>query len=128
MSGLFGPGGKPIKLETVDVKATIVNYSAEVILVQTFVSEETKTVGVNYKFPLDSDSAVCEFSANIDGREIKGDVQETQKAQEMFTKARSEGRATALAESGSPHSTEVFQLSIGALESKKKATVTLKYV
>jgi len=69
-----GPTAAP--LESVNAKALILDTAAHVSVTQVYVNNSQWTVDAQYIFPLHESAAVSAFEAIVDGRVVKGVVQE----------------------------------------------------
>ena len=114
-----------VPLRAVKVDAMVRGYSAQVDCSLEYENTEKQPIEAIFTFPLDSSSAVVDFVATIDGRKIKGQVQEKQKAKETYDDALAGGRSAFLLES---ERQDIFTVSVGNLPPSKKATVTLTFV
>jgi hypothetical protein len=81
----------PVPLTGVSVDVRIIDLVAEVSIEQRYVNRESNPIEAVYKFPLDEGAAVCQFMAEVDGRQIKGVVKETKEAEADYEKALSTG-------------------------------------
>src|SRR3990167_3466758 len=81
----------PVPLMAVKVEGNIVGRGAKVKIIQRFKNKEDKAVEAVYKFPLPEESAVCGFKAIIGEKLIEGDIEDRDKAFELYDKALSEG-------------------------------------
>uniref|UniRef100_W5KLQ0 von Willebrand factor A domain-containing protein 5A n=1 Tax=Astyanax mexicanus TaxID=7994 RepID=W5KLQ0_ASTMX len=125
--GLLTEKGQEVPLKSVEVDVKVKGHIATVTSVLRYVNEEKLPVEAVFVFPLPAEASLCHFSAKIANEEVVGEVQEKQKAREMYDDAISSGkRAFLLEESG--ESPDVFQLCVGSLPPKESAAVTLIYV
>lgn len=60
-----------VPLQSVDVVAKVAHAVAEVAVTQVFINSENNPIEAIYYFPLDSNGAVVDFEAELDGRKIK---------------------------------------------------------
>ena len=77
----------PVPLKNVQLDVKIVDFIAQVTLIQDYVNEEDNVIEVEYSFPVEESAAVVGFEAMIDGREIVTEVKEKQIAIESYNKA-----------------------------------------
>ena len=88
-------------------------------------NRESTPIEAVYVFPLDDGAAVCGFEAVVDGTLVVGEVQERDKAFEMYDDAMESGHGAFLLDEERP---DVFQASIGNLAPGKEVMVKLTYV
>ncbi len=123
--GLILVDGGTVPLVGVAVDAHIAGRGCGVKVVQTFANRENKPVEAVYKFPLPENSAVCGFRVKVGGRVILSEVEEREKAFEMYDKALEEGHGGFLLDEERPN---IFTLSVGNLEPGTAAEIELHYV
>ena len=124
-SGLLSTEGTPVPLVGVSAKAEIRDYACRVVVSQRFRNDESQPIEAVYKFPLDEGSAVCGFEVEIDGRLIKGRVEEREKAFEAYDEAMSAGHGAYLLDE---ERADVFTASVGNLPPGKEAILRLTTV
>lgn len=123
--GLFSNKSEPVPLMGVAVKGDILGRGAKIKVSQRFRNQEKKSIEAVYKFPLPEGAAICAFKATIDGRVIKGQVEERDKAFEIYDKALSEGHGGYLLDEDRPN---IFTLSVGNLQPDTEAVIDIDYV
>ncbi|KAM3935680.1 protein mono-ADP-ribosyltransferase PARP4-like isoform 3-T3 [Leptodactylus fuscus] len=123
--GLKGSDGQLIPLESIHVKAQLMDLAAKVVMFQTYKNNSTVPIEAKYVFPLDSTAAVCGFEAFINGKHIIGEVKEKQKAHREYRTAIREGHGAYLMDQDSP---DVFTVSVGNLPSKATVVIKITYV
>ena len=89
--GLLSSASDPIPLLGVKVEGDILGRGAKVRISQRFRNQENKAVEAVYKFPLPEGAAVCGFRAVLDGKKIQGQVEERDRAFEIYDDALSRG-------------------------------------
>ncbi|KAH7908679.1 hypothetical protein BJ138DRAFT_1068391 [Hygrophoropsis aurantiaca] len=116
-----------LPLESVSVKAWMVDVSARICLTQVFAnSSETSTGRAKYVFPLPARAAVCAFELeHADGRIITGIAKEKLEAAQMFDKAVQEGRTAGLVEWVTD---DTFVISVGSIAAKQTVVARLTFV
>lgn len=124
-SGLLSADGVQIPLVGVSARAEIRDYACRVVLSQRFRNDETQPIEAVYKFPLDEGAAVCGFEVEIDGRLIKGRVDEREKAFEAYDEAMTAGHGAYLLDE---ERADVFTASVGNLPPGKEAVLRLTTV
>ncbi|XP_073439188.1 protein mono-ADP-ribosyltransferase PARP4 isoform X18 [Dendrobates tinctorius] len=123
--GLKGSDGQQIPLESIHVKARLMDLAAQVVIFQTYKNNSTFPIEAKYVFPLDSTAAVCGFEAFINGKHIIGEVKEKQKAHQEYRTAISEGHGAYLMDQDAP---DIFTVSVGNLPSKATVVIKITYV
>ena len=124
-SGLLTTDGVEVPLVGVSVRAEIRDYACRVVLSQRFRNDETQPIEAVYKFPLDEGAAVCGFEVEIDGRVIRGRVEEREKAFEAYDEAMTAGYGAYLLDE---ERADVFTASVGNLPPGKEAVLRLTTV
>lgn len=92
---------------------------------QLFRNTEDTPIEVVYKFPLPEGSAICGFKAIVEDRVIEGEIEEREKAFELYDKALSEGHGAQLLDEERPN---IFTLSVGNIKPKSVVTIEISYV
>jgi Ca-activated chloride channel family protein len=124
-SGLLGSAGARVPLVGVSARVEIRDYACRVVLSQRFRNDEDQPIEAVYKFPLDEGAAVCGFEVEIDGRLIKGRVEEREKAFETYDEALAAGHGAYLVDE---ERADVFTASVGNLPPGKEAILRLTTV
>ncbi|MBI4850078.1 MAG: VWA domain-containing protein [Nitrospirae bacterium] len=109
----------------VDVYADISGRGARVRIVQEFINKEEKPVEAVYKFPLPENSAVCRFRIKAGDKVIESDVEEKNKAFELYDEALIEGHGAYLLDEERPN---IFTLSVGNLNPSTSASIEIEYI
>ena len=115
----------PVPLARVQVDVRVVNFIAEVTLAQEYVNREADPIEATYLFPVEEESAVVEFEATVDGREIKTAVREKEEARRDYREAVAHERTALLLEQTK---SDVFEIKVGQLKPGSKARVVVKYI
>ncbi|XP_069827927.1 protein mono-ADP-ribosyltransferase PARP4-like [Dendropsophus ebraccatus] len=123
--GLEGSDGQQVPLQSIHVKARLVDLAAKVVMFQTYKNESSFPIEAKYVFPLDSTAAVCGFEAFINGKHIIGEVKEKQQAHREYRSAISEGHGAYLMDQDAP---DVFTVSVGNLPPKATVIIKITYV
>ncbi|XP_075054975.1 protein mono-ADP-ribosyltransferase PARP4-like isoform X2 [Mixophyes fleayi] len=124
-AGLQGTGGQQIPLESIHVKARLMDLAAQVIIFQTYKNNSIFPIEAKYVFPLDSTAAVCGFEAFINGKHIVGEVKEKQEAHHEYKAAIEKGHGAYLMDQDAP---DVFTVSVGNLPPKSTVVIKISYV
>uniref|UniRef100_K1Q7V6 von Willebrand factor A domain-containing protein 5A n=1 Tax=Magallana gigas TaxID=29159 RepID=K1Q7V6_MAGGI len=111
----------------IDVQVSINGLIASVKSELHYVSDKDENTETVFVFPLDSDAAVYEFEAEIDGKTIVAEVQEKSQAKETYQDAVASGY-TAVYMSEADNAGDTFRLKLGNLPAKAAARLTLRYV
>jgi Ca-activated chloride channel family protein len=123
--GLITKEDIQIPLVGVDVYADIIGRGARVKISQKFINKEEKSLEVIYKFPLPENSAVSKFRAKVGDKIIEGEIEEKNKAFEMYGDALIEDNGAYLLEEERPN---IFTLSIGNLNPDTFAILEIEYI
>ncbi len=124
-AGLCSTGGVQVPLEGVDVQGNIVGRGAAIKLRQRFRNIEKDPIEVVYKFPLPESAAVCGFKAFVGDRVIEGEIEEKDKAFELYDEALSRGHGTQLLDEERPN---IFTLSVGGIKPGNSVMIEIAYV
>ena len=84
---LIQQNGEVVPLIGVDVRADIAGRGAKVKISQHFKNKEKKPIEAVNKFPLPEHAAVCGFQALIEDRIVEGQIEEKEKAFELYDQA-----------------------------------------
>ncbi|XP_069106657.1 von Willebrand factor A domain-containing protein 5A-like isoform X2 [Argopecten irradians] len=121
------PGSKTVPLKSVGVDVTIKGFVANVQSTLTYENQKEVAVETVFVFPIDDQSAVYQFEADIDGRHIVAECQDKEQARETYKDALKTGH-TAMLLSESDTSGDVFECKLGNLPPHGAATLTFSYV
>ena len=105
----------------VKVKGCLVGISSTL----NYYNDTSNPLEISFRFPLEESFAVVGLEAIIDGRKIKGEVQEKEKAKNMYDDAIASGLSAAYAEEKSG---DIFSLSLGNLPSGSEAEISIRMV
>lgn len=127
LSPYFEVNGKsaeqfPLKSTKTDVH--IVGVIADVVVVQYYVNTGDVPIEANYVFPASTRAAVYSMTMRVGDRVIKAAVQERERAQATYDKARSEGKRALLLEQQRPN---VFQMFVANIMPGDTVAVELRY-
>jgi len=125
LTGLIANNSETIPLKNVHVIGEIVGYSTKICLSQTFQNTEDKPVEAIYKFPLPEGAAICGFNIDVDGKNIRGKVEEREEAFDQYDNAISRGYGAYLMDEERPN---IFTLSVGNLKPDSIAKINIEYV
>lgn len=114
-----------IPLKNVAIRAHVVDFFARVEVTQEYVNNDRNPVEVTYTFPIAARSAVCGFSAEVEGRKITGEVKENEEAANLYDDVISSGHGAFTGRSEKPN---VFTAVVGNLPPGKQATIRITYV
>jgi von Willebrand factor A domain-containing protein 5 len=115
----------PIPLRRVHVSVRVIQAAARVVIEQVYENNEKQPIEARYVFPLDDNTTVCDFKAELDGRLVRGTVKPKEKAVEEYEEAVQSGKAAFLMEQ---HSGDVFEMKVGNLLPGSTAVITITYV
>ena len=126
MEGLVSVDEKTaLPLKDISVQANVKGYLVGISSNLSYINDTSNPVEVAFRFPLEESFAVVGLDAVIDGRNIKGEVQEKQKARDMYDNAIASGMSAAY---GEEKSGDIFSLSLGNLPSGSEAQISIKMV
>jgi hypothetical protein len=124
-SGLLSREGTVIPLVGVVARAEIRDYGCRVVVAQRFRNDEDGPIEAVYKFPLDEGAAVCGFEVEIDGRVVRGRVEERDEAFDSYDRALEAGHGAYLLDE---ERADVFTASVGNLPPGKEAVLRITTV
>ena len=125
MYGLISSTSEPVPLKGVRIEGDIFGRGARVQVFQMFRNQELKPVEAVYKFPLPEGAAICGFKVHIDEREIRGQLEERDRAFEIYDDALSNGDGGYLLDQEKPN---IFTLSVGSLKPGSEVLVAIEFV
>ena len=114
-----------LPLKNISVQVKVKGYLVGVSSTLSYSNDTSNPLEVAFRFPLEESFAVVGLEAIIDGRKIKAEVQEKQKARDMYDDAIASGLSAAYAEEKSG---DIFSLSLGNLPSGSEAEISIKMV
>ncbi len=115
----------PVPLKLVDLKVKVVDFVAQVEVTQEYVNREEKPIEATYMFPVEEEGAVVDFEAVVDGRVIRTEVKEKEKARKEYDEAIKQQKTAVLLEETKP---DIFQIKVGQLKPGSSAKVVLRYI
>jgi len=98
---------------------------AEVRVTQFYANKESFSIEAKYIFPLDSNCAVCDFVAEIEGKRIQAHAKEKKRAAMEYDAAVKRGDGAYLLEA---EKEDVFYVSLGNIPPWTRVTLTITYV
>ena len=101
-AGLLGSGDAAVPLQSVHVRAKLLDLAAQVVVLQAYHNDSTVPIEAKYVFPLDDMAAVCGFEAFINGKHIIGEVKEKEQAHREYKEAISKGHGAYLMDEETP--------------------------
>ena len=104
---------------------TIVGTVAETSVTQVFANPFDRPIEAIYTFPLPDDGAVDGYAITVGKRTLRGEMKERKEAQELYERARDEGRAAGLLEQ---ERANVFTQSLANLPPGESIEVTIHVV
>ena len=108
-----------------DIDAAIAGDLATVTVTQTFANPLSTPLHAKYLFPLNKGAAVHSMVMEVGDERVRAIIQEKQKAEQTFARAKSEGRSAALLKQHRPN---MFTQSIANLMPGLPVKIELKYV
>jgi len=113
----------PLKKTDVDINVTSGIVQANVT--QTYTNDTHSTLEAIYIFPLPSNATVTDMELRVGNRIIKSEVQEKKAAKRTYTKAKREGRKTALLEQTREN---IFKTSVANFHPGETVEVSFSYI
>ncbi|MEG4205781.1 VIT domain-containing protein [Microcoleus sp. Pol7_A1] len=127
-SGLYvrSPEGEQLifPLKHTEVRAKIAGNLSRVEVSQQFENPFTKPLEAVYIFPLPAEAAVDEMEIKIGDRTIKGSIKKREEAQQIYEKAKQEGRTAGLLEQERDN---IFTQSLANIKPGESIDVTIRY-
>jgi Ca-activated chloride channel homolog len=114
----------PAPLVGTDVDITVSGPTARTRLTQHFFNPTDGWIEGVYLFPMPENSAVDTLKMVIGGRVIVGEVQEKQKAKEIYEQAKAEGKKASLLEQERPN---VFTNSVANIGPRETIVIQIEY-
>jgi len=111
-------------LKHTEVKAKVSGNVSRVEVTQTFENPFSNPLEAIYVFPLPDEAAVDDMEIKIGDRLIKGNIKKRQEAQEIYDRARREGRTAGLLEQERDN---IFTQSLANIKPGEKIDVTIRY-
>eukprot|EP00092_Neocalanus_flemingeri_P030787 GFUD01033440.1.p1 GENE.GFUD01033440.1~~GFUD01033440.1.p1 ORF type:complete len:808 (-),score=279.18 GFUD01033440.1:316-2739(-) len=115
----------PVPLTSVQVHVRVLNFIAQVELIQVYHNVEKNPIEVIYFFPAEEEAAVISCSAELDGRNIETVIKEKEKAKELYDEAIRDRKTAFLLEETKP---DIFQMKVGNLSPGSECKVTINYI
>jgi Ca-activated chloride channel family protein len=115
---------QPLPLESVQLRARVIDRVAEVTLEQKFGNPFQEVIEAVYVFPLAGGSAVSRFEMQIGTRVVRGRIEERAQARRQYAQALDEGKRAALLEQ---ERDDVFTVQVGNVTPGDAVVVRLTY-
>ena len=77
----------PVPLKKVQLDVKVVDFIAQVSVIQEYVNQESRPIEVHYSYPVEESATIVGFEAVIDGHEVIAEVKEKEKAKEDYDQA-----------------------------------------
>ncbi len=120
-----GKLGGLFPLKNTKVNAEISGFISRVTVTQTFQNPFNEAIEAVYAFPLPNDAAVDNMTMQIGERFIHSKILEKKKAEEVYEKAKKEGKVAALLEQQRPN---IFTQSVANITPYAEIKVIISYV
>lgn len=111
-------------LKHTEVKAKIAGNLSRVEVTQKFENPFSEPLEALYVFPLPDEAAVDDMEIKIGDRTIKADIKRREEAQEIYERAKQQGRTAALLEQERDN---IFTQSLANIKPGEKIEVTIRY-
>ncbi|XP_059807553.1 von Willebrand factor A domain-containing protein 5A-like isoform X2 [Hypanus sabinus] len=121
--GLVTAQNTPVPLKKISVRVEVKGFVADVSADLEYRNEEASPLEAVFTFPVDSDSAVYNFQATVDGKTIVAEIKEREQAQDAYDDAISSGQEAFLLEEDSS-SSDIFTCRVGNLPPGCAVTVS----
>ncbi|XP_067870557.1 von Willebrand factor A domain-containing protein 5A-like [Heterodontus francisci] len=125
--GLLTAKNTPVPLKSISVEVEVKGFVADVSASLEYRNEETNPVEAVFVFPMDSDAAVYNFQATVDGKKIVAEMKEKEEAKDEYDDAISSGHQAFLLEEDSS-SSDIFTCTVGNLPPGQSASVSFSFV
>lgn len=123
--GLVSREDHPIPLTGVHVDGWITGLTSKVKVRQSYINREDRAIEAIYKFPLPEQASVCGFRAVIGEKILEGEIEERDKAFELYDRALEEGDGAYILDMERPN---LFTLSVGAVPPGTAVVIEIEYV
>ena len=107
-----------------EAQVNIAGIMAEIKLTQAYKNDGKKTIEAIYVFPLGTKSAIHAMKMKIGSRVIEAKIEERERAQKIYQRAKDEGRVTSLLEQKRPN---VFQMKVANIMPGDVVEVVVSY-
>ncbi|MFN6537111.1 MAG: VIT domain-containing protein [Nostoc sp. EkiNYC01] len=128
LGGLYvqSPEGEQLvfPLKHTEVLAKIAGNLSRVEVIQSFENPFTQPLEAVYIFPLPDEAAVDDMEIKIGDRTIKGNIKKREEAQQIYEKAKQEGRTAGLLEQERDN---IFTQSLANIKPGEQIDVTIRY-
>jgi len=126
LSGLYTANQEAVPLQGTHVEAQVIDTIAQVQVLQFYVNLGAESIETRYVFPLDPNSAVCDFQFQLNDDEVvQAKVQEKGKARKMYHNALAQNKTVALLEE---EKADVFQCLVGNIPPSGMVAIKISYV
>jgi hypothetical protein len=112
-------------LEHTEVDVDIVGRFARVSLTQHYYNTFSEKIEAVYTFPMSQDGAVDGMRITVGDRVIEAEIQERDRARQIYEAARARGNTAALLEQERPN---IFAQSVANIEPGEQVTVHISYI
>ncbi|KAL3888729.1 hypothetical protein ACJMK2_001092 [Sinanodonta woodiana] len=126
INGLLSTAGILVPLKEIDVSVTISGFVADVQSTLLYINTEEFPIEAIFTFPLDDQSAVYKFVADIDGRHLSAECHEKEKAKEIYDDAITSGH-TAMLLQEDESAGDIFSCKLGNFPSKAEARIVFGF-
>ncbi len=128
LGGLYvqSPQGEKLvfPLKHTEVLAKVAGNLSRVEVIQSFENPFTQPLEAVYIFPLPDEAAVDDMEIKIGDRTIKGNIKKREEAQQIYEKAKQEGRTAGLLEQERDN---IFTQSLANIKPGEQIDVTIRY-
>ncbi|XP_051883013.1 von Willebrand factor A domain-containing protein 5A-like isoform X2 [Pristis pectinata] len=125
--GLITASNTSVPLKSISVQVEVKGFVADVSATLEYKNEESSPLEAIFTFPMDSDSAVYNFQAMVDGKTIVAEIKEREQAKDNYDDAISSGQEAFLLMEDFD-SSDIFTCRVGNLPPECSATVSFSLV
>ncbi len=112
-------------LQSVDITGTVMDAYGEIVQTQIYYNDQQDNQEIFYIFPLNHESIITGFQATINGRVVKGVVEERKEAERKYAKAIRMGDSAMMLEEHRPN---IYQISLGQVLKGESVTIHISYM
>uniref|UniRef100_A0A6B2KX07 VWFA domain-containing protein n=1 Tax=Arcella intermedia TaxID=1963864 RepID=A0A6B2KX07_9EUKA len=114
-----------IPLKSIDVRAKLINYVADVEVIQNYTNTSAGAIEAIFKFE-HFNSSLTNFEVTVNGKNLKGICKEKNEALDDYDDALATGKGAFMVENDKKDG--VFRVSIGNLEAGAECVLSMRYV
>jgi len=125
-AGLYSKDSeKPVSLQGVQITANVIDIAVKTVVAQRFKNTEDVNIEAVYCFPVEDSAAVCGFKITKQNEILYGEIEDVEKAYDMYDDSKEEGSMGIILEQIEP---DILNLSIGNLMPGEDVIIEIEYV